>query len=240
MLRIEFLKILKRKFNYIYILGSGIVIFAIHYLVNSMYTDIGGSKEVVFYNYALKLILSLVILFAILNISLSYRRDYSDGLAELIRYSKVSRFSNIFSKLIVNYGVSVVYYMILVIIYSLFNYYSIGIDKSYLMGTIMQNNIILSLVLLLYASVLALLIVIVFNSIYTAVPISILLLTSLTFVRELIKEKYNIQLTVDVFADSFAKISEQTNLEVSSLVQLSVYSACIFLISLIVKLIKNN
>ncbi|MDO4814450.1 MAG: hypothetical protein Q3988_05070 [Gemella sp.] len=105
----------------------------------------------------------------------------------------------------------------------------------------MKNNIVFSVVILFFVTNLALMIVVIFNNGHIAMMISILLLTMLTFIRDFLRNQYSMNLSGDIFSDSFLKISAvSTNLEISNIIQLLIYSICIFFISLIVKLIKNN
>ncbi|MBF0710009.1 MULTISPECIES: hypothetical protein [unclassified Gemella] len=240
MIVVEFLKILKRKFNYIYVLGSIIVLIGLHYATNMVYKEISVNKVEFLYNYSLKWIVSIVVLFSILNTIFSYRKDYIDGLSKLIRYSEVSRLYNLFSKLIANYLIAVIFFIFITAFYSIFIYYMQGADGFFLINSTMKNNTALSLSLILYASSVALLVSVIFNNIYLAISLSIFPLTALTFIREFIRETYKVQIGGDIFADTFAKISEHASFESSNLIQIIIYSVCIFLISLFIKLLKNN
>lgn len=236
MLVIELLKIFKRKFNYIYLTITILFLLSTHLLKNSYFPNVELSREEFLFDYSFKLITIFAIFFVILNIILSYVKDYNEKIAKLIRFSTVARFYNLFSKMITNYIVGCLYYFILLFIY-------LGVfyrDISIVLSKVMENNLVFSLLLVLFASNLSLLIVASFTSIYFALPLTILLLTSLTFIREFISEQFNIQLGVDIFSYSFSKLSVQlSSLDMSTIIQLLIYTICAFFISLIAKFSKE-
>lgn len=235
MLWIELLKIIKRKLNYIYTMITMLVILSLVILeINYNNTDI--NKEEFIYNYNFKLILIMSILFVILNIIYSYRKDYVDKINKFIRFSKVTRFYNLFSKLLANYIVVFIHYIMVTGTYIITLYYISGTDVQ--VDSIMKNNIIISLVILFFVTNLTLLTVVIFNNAHIALSLSILLLTILTFIRDFLKNQYSINFSGDIFSDSFSKISTLDSS--SSIIQLLIYAVCVFFVSLIVKLIKDN
>lgn len=238
MLWVEWLKIFKRKFNYIYMTATALLILVLTiFEMNYNITDI--KKEEFIYNYNLKLILVLAIIFIVINIISSYRKDYKDRVNKLIRFSKVSRFYNLLSKVLVNKIVGLIYYSTLMVLYIAVLYILNG--PEIVLNTVAQNNVVLSITLLFFVTNLSLMMVVIFNSIHVAIPATVLFLTSLTYIRDFAKNTYNINWGGDIFSDSFFKISStNSSLELYNIVQLLIYSVCIFFIALIVKLIKNN
>lgn len=238
MIGIEFLKVFKRKFNYIYILISLLSLIAVYYTKNTYYSDVDISKQEFFYNYFMKLIAILTFLFTIVNVILSYRKDYRERIHRLITYSKITKFYNLLVKIMVNYFLASIYYFLLLGIVALILYLSGNI--SILTIDSLKNNLIITLVLLLFVTNISILMVVIFNNSSVSIATSILLLTFVTFIREFIKGEYNVQLAGDIFADTFAKITHYSVVDSAILIQVAIYSVCLFFISLIVKLIKNN
>lgn len=237
MIVIELLKIFKRKFNYTYLLIATLFLISIPFIKNTYFSNIELTREEFLYDYSMKLILVSTILFGIVNLLLSYSIDYNDQIAKLIKFSNISRFYNLFAKMIVNYSISTLFYFILLSIYILIFYR----DSNIMLSKIMANNVIISLLLILLVINLALLIVVIFTSVYLALPLTILMLTSLTFIREFINEEFKVQLAGDIFSYSFSTLSvQQISIDMLNLIQILIYTVCIFFISIIVKLIKNN
>lgn len=236
MLGIESLKIFKRKFNYIYLLIAILFILSTNFLKSTYFPNIGITKEEFLFDYSFKLIIVLTNFFVILNITLSYAKDYNEKVSKLIRFSYTTRFYNLFAKMIANYIISVIFYFILVVLYLSVFYGDFNIIQS----SKMKSNVISSLLLILFVVTLSLLMSTIFTNIYLSLPFTMLILTSLTFIREFISEQFKIQLAGDVFSQTFDKVSMQQTVDIGNITQLAIYSAGTFILSIIIKVIKNN
>lgn len=237
MLIVELLKILKRKLNYIYLAVSILFLLSTHFIKNAYFPNLEVSSLEFLFDYSFKTITSLTIFFVVYNLIFSYAKDYNDKIAKLVRFSKVTRFYNIFTKMMVNYIMGAIYYSILLSVYLAVFYR----DFNTLLSKEMKNNLVLSLLLVLFATNIALLMAVIFTRVTLALPLTILLVTSLTFIREIASEYFKIQLVEDIFSHSFSKLSVQlATLDMVSSIQLLVYTLGILIFSTIIKVIKNN
>lgn len=238
MLGVEILKIFKRRFNYIYFFMSIILVGSMQYLKNLYHSLLGVTREEFFYNYTLKMILVMVIIFIVMNLTFSYKKDYSDGISKLIYHSRTSGFGNLFSKMLVNYVTALFYYMLL-LFYELFMMFYLD-NINLLVSRVLVNNLVLVAVILFFVVNLVTIIMVTFDNVHIIFPLTVLVLTFPTFIRNFVKEHYRKQISGDIFSESFMKISNQALVETLSMIQLFIYGICMFCIALIVKWIKDN
>lgn len=232
MLKIEFNKILKRRFNYLFLFVTTVLLIFLQYKRKDLEAYLSISSDEFFYNYNFKFILLLIFIYSILNIILSYRKDYKDSVNFLIQYSKKSRFTNLLSKLLVNYICSSIMYIFLLAIVIFPK--NIDIFKSSF-----KYYIVLSMMLMFFVANLALVMVVIFNKATVALASTTLILTSLSFVREFLKRYYDIIFN-DIFSLSFERLSVEINNVYNTSIWLLVYSVAIFIISVILKATKDN
>lgn len=241
MFRIEFNKILKRKTNYIFFLVSSIVFLLAGYKQTNIASYLTINQEEYFYSYNMKFILIFSLIYAIANIIFSYRKDYKDRVNLLIKNSNRSVFTNLISKVMITYIMSVIIYIIFLLInITASNYNKITSIKAILLKDVLKYNLILSLSLIFLVVNLSLLVVVLFNKSKLSLAITILLITAVTHIRALLKNIYNIELGKDVFSSAFSIISFNVNSTYLITLQIIGYSLALFIFSIVVKLIKDN
>ncbi|QWQ39355.1 hypothetical protein KMP11_03250 [Gemella sp. zg-570] len=247
MLKIEILKVLKRKLNYIYfvflLLVSGLSAYKYQSIINYLEVDF----ETYLYNYVLKVLLILVAFILGLNIIFSYREDYKTKVNNIIYNSKVTNFSNIFSKLLVKFiNFTLYYFLILAINLAYFHYIKIFDLISFLKNVNYLYSLGLACAILLFVANFVLFILSMFNNTNLAVAISLLFFAGSKYVVAYLVSfnnifKYLKYTFTDIHNIAIAQIFlEQKNTLLLTIITLIINSLILFLLSLILKWLKQK
>lgn len=247
MYRIEFFKIVQRKFNYIYFVTVLCLLFFCILKDNVILKFLDISKGVYIYEYLLKYMLIFIILLNLINIILSYREDYTSKARNIIINSSKSNFSNIFSKLLINFIVFFVYYLLFysfVIAYYIYKK-DISLSDFYSINSIYYLLIVGSLLLLVNS--LVLFFVSIFNNTNLAISFSVLFLIGSKFLTNYLQNTFvffdNLKYTFfDVINNVFLGLVENIafNYLVENLIVLLANFLIIFLITVLINGLKTK
>lgn len=247
MLKIEFLKIVKRKFNYIYFLALTVLSLLLVYR-NQVFIDfLEINQEEYIFNYLLKILLILFIFFQMLNLIISYREDYTNKVNQIIKFSKLSHFRNLLSKVVVNAVFFIIFYLLSVatiLVYANF----IQIIK---FSNVLSHNylyyFILVCLMMIFVANLSLVMVSIFNNYNLSIALSLLFFMGSKFLVNYLEKSYKgfyyLQYTFfDIFNIALGGLGYNINHDkiIVVLVALAINSILLFIFSLLLKSIKHN
>ncbi|MBF0714915.1 hypothetical protein [Gemelliphila palaticanis] len=243
MLSIEFLKIIKRKFNYVYLFLLFILIFVGLYKENNLISYLNISNEIYIYAYLMKLLVINIILLMIINTVFSYREDYKYRVVNIIRYANLGTIKNVFSKIISNIVTFALIFLSFFIGILLYNNYKYNKDTIKIFDV---NNIYyasLVLIMLVSVCIISLLVVSVFNNTNLAISLILLILIGSKFLVSYLKNIndifINLKYTIfGAFPEVIAKLGLDINYNYN-LVLFSINVVILTIILLIVNKIKK-
>lgn len=247
MIVIEFLKIIKRKFNYIYLFLLFIFSFLGLYFEDIIVSYLSVIKEKYIYYYLIKIILINIIFLLIINIVFSYREDYKCKVINIIKYSKIKITYNIFSKLISNILVFTFIFIIFFVYIVIYNNHINRFDIITFFNYMNFVYLLSSFVLLIFFAILSLLIVSIFNNTNLSLSIIFLIFFGSKFIINYLSNVNELFFYLKfTFFDIFPNILRNIGLEnyydfyKYSLILLIFNTFVIFILLLLVNRIKFN
>lgn len=246
MLELEFLKLLKRKWNYFLFLSVLFLFLIISYKYSFFINYLNITFDEFYYGILFRLIFLIFSIFLAINIIVSYRDDYKCKFSKFIIYSKTKIFNNLLSKILVNLINVIVLYLIVLIILFFYFYYVGEIDFfSVIKDITIFYNIFLSIILFLFISVVVIFILTIFNNTNLAISLSLLFFIGskyLTLFLISINEqfyfiKYSFLNILNLAFDSFFNATNYNIIKIISF--LGYNSLILFLISIFILKVKN-
>ena len=248
MLSIEFLKILKRKFNYIYFVFTLLVVMFLSYRYEyySNYLNVEANNYI--YEYLLKLVLLFTILILCVNLIFSYREDYKFRVNRIIYNSKVFKIGNLLSKLFSVTFIFTIFYIIQILaVYGYLLYIKFVKISDLLNNVGIAYYFVLSLCIILFATSVALFMISIFNNTNLAVALTVLFFIGSRFLVSYLetfnpileKLKYS---AIGIFNSSLEYLSIVTSeREFLILIICSIMNTVLlFILSFILKIVKQN
>lgn len=248
MLNIEFLKITKRKFNYIYFMIIALILGSFSYKSDyfTNYLEINITEYL--YEHLFKQLLIYTMIILGVNLILSYREDYKQKVNSIILYSKVSKFGNLFAKFIMTTIIFLLFYFLQVaLIYGQFYFRKI-ITIGYLVGNISLLYYFMTISsMLVFTSALVLFMISLFNNTNLAVSLSVLFFIGSKYLVSYAEGlhdifKYLKYSFVDIYNVAISYLSMTTlnkDLLMTSIILLA-NTVLLFVLSYILKLIKQK
>ncbi|MBF0713808.1 hypothetical protein HZY83_03820 [Gemella sp. GH3] len=244
MLKIEFLKIFKRKYNYVYFLISSIILLGLahNYEKISNYLDVTTVDFLYSYLYKVVLIFSMIIV--VVNLVRSYREDYYTGVYRLLNKANVSYFNILVSKVQANILVFLFSMFAKILILSSYLHFIKGIGVRTFLN---EKYFILILIMLLFTIFVTLFIVSIFNDTNIALSLTLLFFLGnkflVIYLSKISEFFVNIEYTfLGVYSKSFTLLENNiTNRNFYELViSLSINCLILLILSLLVKFIKKK
>lgn len=207
MVGLEFTKLLKRKINYLIFMMFFLVVSTLLYKMEYVKEFLEISDREYFKNY-LRILLVIVMFVLSLNMVYVYRFDYKNRLDKLIKYSKVSNFKNLFSKLCSVYIFGVLQYLIYLAMAIVYLYRR---NNLFFNEIIKEKNfyyaIILTLSMSLCISCLTLFLSIIFNNTNLTITSVLLILLGHTYLLEYLASRWGIFEKMNIISKGFTNIS---------------------------------
>lgn len=249
MFLIEFGKIFRRNFNYLF--GLIVLLISTGLIYNlkllSAYYEISEINTV--FNIILKIILILVIFIMGINYIYSYREDYITKVSTILimKNKKVSRdISSILASLIYFF----VYYLILVagtgaILYSKNKGILFDIRDTFLTGYIVYSYVLMIILMLLFANLVFLLMLSLFNNTNIAIALSLLFFVGGDVVSKLLESRISFltgkldNSILNIFAKVFSNLNQSIDFNIMTFLPLVLNMVGLVLVIFVVRLIKR-
>ena len=249
MFLIEFGKIFRRNFNYLF--GLIVLLISTGLIYNlkllSAYYEISEINTV--FNIILKIILILVIFIMGINYIYSYREDYITKVSTILimKNKKVSRdISSILASLIYFF----VYYLILVagtgaILYSKNKGILFDIRDTFLTGYKVYSYVLMIILMLLFANLVFLLMLSLFNNTNIAIALSLLFFVGGDVVSKLLESRISFltgkldNSILNIFAKVFSNLNQSIDFNIMTFLPLVLNMVGLVLVIFVVRLIKR-
>lgn len=249
MFLIEFGKIFRRNFNYLF--GLIVLLISTGLIYNlkllSAYYEISEINTV--FNIILKIILILVIFIMGINYIYSYREDYITKVSTILimKNKKVSRdISSILASLIYFF----VYYLILVagtgaILYSKNKGILFDIRDTFLTGYTVYSYVLMIILMLLFANLVFLLMLSLFNNTNIAIALSLLFFVGGDVVSKLLESRISFltgkldNSILNIFAKVFSNLNQSIDFNIMTFLPLVLNMVGLVLVIFVVRLIKR-
>ncbi len=249
MFLIEFGKIFRRNFNYLFGLIVLLISTGLIYNLKSLsaYYEISEINTV--FNIILKIILILVIFIMGINYIYSYREDYITKVSTILimKNKKVSRdISSILASLIYFF----VYYLILVagtgaILYSKNKGILFDIRDTFLTGYTVYSYVLMIILMLLFANLVFLLMISLFNNTNIAIALSLLFFVGGDVVSKLLESRISFltgkldNSILNIFAKVFSNLNQSIDFNIMTFLPLVLNMVGLVLVIFVVRLIKR-
>ena len=245
MFLIEFGKIFRRNFNYLF----GLIVLVISTGCIYNLKSISTYYEIPEINTMLKIVLVLVIFIMGINYIYSYREDYITKVSTLLimKNKKVSRdISSILASLIYFF----VYYLVLVcgtcaVLYSKNKGTFLDIRDAFLTGHTIYSYVLMIILMLLFANLVFLLMISLFNNTNIAIALSLLFFVGGDVVSKLLESRISFlsgkldNSILNIFAKVFSNLNQNIDLNVTTFLPLVLNMAGLVLVIFVVRLIKR-
>lgn len=248
MFSIEMLKVFKRKFNYIYSLFLVILVLFSTYKSQTIQNYLNISEEQYIYNYFYKYLMLLVAVIVVVNFVISYREDYKSRVVVLINKIKYSNVKNLLSKILANYILAILLFVVssaTLILYSIYiQKKSINVILPLELGQQFFIGILLAMLLLVIS--VTLFIISIFNDTNIAISLVLLIFLGSKFLVSYLSEinslfgnlKYSF---LDIFNKSFVLEQPITTNEFLQYFLIIIANVILlFMLALILKIFKRK
>ena len=247
MFLIEFGKIFRRNFNYLFGLIVLLISTACIYNLKTLSAYYEMPEINTMFNIVLKVI--LVIFIMGINYIYSYREDYITKVSTLLimKNKKVSRdISSILASLIYFF----VYYLILVcgtcaVLYSKSKGTFLDIRDTFLTGHTIYSYMLMIILMLLFANLVFLLMISLFNNTNIAIALSLLFFVGGDVVSKLLESRISFlsgkldNSILNIFAKVFSNLNQNIDLNVATFLPLVLNMVGLVLVIFVVRLIKR-
>lgn len=249
MFLIEFGKIFRRNFNYLFGLIVLLISTGCIYNLKSISTYYEIPEINTMFNIVLKIVLVLVIFIMGINYIYSYREDHITKVSTLLIMTnkKVSRdISSILASLIYFF----VYYLVLVcgtcaVLYSKNKGTFLDIRDAFLTGHTIYSYVLMIILMLLFANLVFLLMISLFNNTNIAIALSLLFFVGGDVVSKLLESRISFlsgkldNSILNIFAKVFSNLNQNIDLNVTTFLPLVLNMAGLVLVIFVVRLIKR-
>lgn len=249
MFLIEFGKIFRRNFNYLFGLIVLLISTGLIYNLKSLSSYYEISEINTVFNIILKIILILVIFIMGINYIYSYREDYITKVSTILimKNKKVSRdISSILASLIYFF----VYYLILVggtgaILYSKNKGILFDIRDTFLTGYTVYSYVLMIILMLLFANLVFLLMISLFNNTNIAIALSLLFFVGGDVVSKLLESRISFltgkldNSILNIFAKVFSNLNQSIDFNIMTFLPLVLNMVGLVLVIFVVRLIKR-
>ena len=242
---VEFAKIFKRKFNYSYL----ILVILLSILLSLKISDIASyfevSKEVIVSDIIARLLFVTVLFVMGINYIYSYRQDYQSKVVKLLKIAKMETRKS-FSAVISNTLYFTFYYMFILA--------TVGMvlvirDKDVLRNLVSSFKVnllaylLLVVVLLLFANLIFLLILSIFNDTNLAIALSFLYFIGITPLAAFLKTKgitsIYIDNSLDIFTNSLVKLNHSLTFSSTVWFYLVANMIAVTILIVVIRIIKK-
>ncbi len=249
MFLIEFGKIFRRKFNYLFGLIILLISAGFIYKLNSVsaYYDISEVDTV--FNFILKIILILVIFIMGINFIYSYREDYITKVSTLLIMKKKKNSRDI-SSVIASLIYFLIYYLVIVsgvgaLIFSKDKGLFFDVKDAFMNNFVVLAYIIMIVLILLFANLVFFLMVSLFNNTNIAIALSLLFFVGGDVIGKLIEsrisflsEKMN-NSVLNIFGTVLNNLNQYINLGITTYLPLVLNIVGLIVVIIVVRLIKK-
>lgn len=244
MLKIEFLKILKRKYNYIYFLVSTIILLGLTYSYERICNYLNITSADFIYSYLYKVVLVFSMIIAVVNLVRSYREDYYTGVYKILKNANVSYFNSLFSKVLTNFTIFSLTMITKIAVVNSYLHFFKGIEVEVFLN---EKYFILVLVMLMFTVLITLFVLSMFNDSNIALSLVLLFFLGskyLAIYLVKINEIFiNIKYTfLGVYNEAFELLGSTMSVKnfYEIIISLLVNCLILFILSLAIKLIKKK
>ena len=243
---IEFSKIFKRKFNYLF----GLIVLAIGalltYEISSIATFYDISKMDVYFGIILKSILVLVIFLMGINFIYSYREDYETNVIKLLKISKKET-NKLLSSLLATTIYFLIYYIFclvgaFIVLYLRERTIVTNIFDIMIVDKKIVAYILLLIAFIIFINLIFLLILTMFNNTNLAISISLLYFIGSKPLATFVETKFNnsyIVGTINIFNETLSKLNYNITLNDIIWRYLGINILILVIILSIIKIVKR-
>ena len=249
LLAVEFGKLFRRKFNYLSLIILVLINFTFMYKLDTLATYYDMSILNIIFNIIFKINLVLVIFIMGINYIFSYREDYISKVNVLLEIRKKKTVRDIFS-ILANLIYFLVYYVIVIACF-------IGIiflrKKNIFeeLKTIVQNvnttgsYVVMLVLLLLFANLIFLLALTLFNNTNLAISFSLLYFIGGEVIANMIKSRFSIpgervdNSVLTIFTKSFNLLNQNITFNLGNFLPLALNMLGLIVVIVIVRLMKK-
>ncbi|MGX7112413.1 hypothetical protein [Gemella cuniculi] len=246
---IEFGKVFRRKFNYLFGILTLLIGIIFTYKLGSLVTYFDISRSNIIFDFILKIILGLTIFIMGINYIYSYREDYNSRVSTLLEVKKlktVRDFSAIFA------NVLYFFFYCMVILLGIFSFLFLRERSTFIeiKDVILSENHIFSytiflVLLLLFSNLIFLLLLTLFNNTNLAISLSLLYFIGGSVIAKMLVNRFSIMAEridnsiLTVFDKSFNNLNQFIEFNGSMFIPLVLNIVGLVVVIFIVKFIKK-